>query len=179
MGYRLSRITTRTGDDGSTGLAGNIRVRKDHPRVETMGEVDELNCQIGLLLAETLPDGIRALLTRVQQHLFDLGGELAKPEFTGITEAKLAALDEAMEHHNSALPPLQEFVLPGGNRAAALAHVCRAVCRRTERHAVTLAGSEPVSPLLIQYLNRLSDLLFVLARVLNQGKEPEQWQRHK
>jgi cob(I)alamin adenosyltransferase len=177
MGNRLSKITTRTGDDGSTGLAGNVRVRKDHPRVEAMGEVDELNSQLGLLLTEQLPDEMRALLARIQHHLFDLGGELAMPAFPGITEAKLAVLDEAIERYNAALPPLKEFVLPGGRRAAALAHVCRTVCRRAERRLVTLADRETLSPLLIQYLNRLSDLLFVLARTLNQGSEPAQWQK--
>lgn len=177
MGNRLSKITTRTGDDGTTGLAGNRRVGKDDPRVECMGDVDELNSHLGLLLTEALPDEIRTVLTQIQHHLFDLGGELAMPEFAGITEAKLVMLDEAIEHYNAGLAPLKEFVLPGGSRAAALAHVCRAVCRRAERRLVSLARSEPVSPLLVQYLNRLSDLLFVLARVLNQGSEPGQWQK--
>lgn len=177
MGNRLSKITTRTGDDGTTGLADKTRVRKDHPRVEAMGDVDELNSQIGLLLTEGMPDDLRALLTQVQHHLFDLGGELAMPEFTGITEAKLAFLDEAIARHNANLPPLKEFVLPGGSRAAALAHVCRTVCRRSERRVVSLVLSQAVSPLQLQYLNRLSDLLFVLARVLNQGSEPRQWEK--
>lgn len=177
MGNRLSRITTHTGDDGSTGLADKTRVRKDHPRVEAMGEVDELNSQLGLLLTEALPDDIRALLTRIQHHLFDLGGELALPEFSGITEDKLRLLDEAIARYNAALPPLQEFVLPGGSRAAALAHVCRTVCRRAERRVVSLVLSDAVSPRQLQYLNRLSDLLFVLARTLNQGSEPEQWNK--
>lgn len=177
MGKRLSKITTRTGDDGSTGLAGQLRVRKDHPRVEAMGEVDELNSQLGLLLTEQLPDEMRALLGQIQHHLFDLGGELAMPAFSGIAKAKLAVLDEAIERYNAALPPLKEFVLPGGSRAAALAHVCRTVCRRAERRLVALADREKLSPLLIQYLNRLSDLLFVLARTLNQGSEPAQWQK--
>ncbi|MEW6132505.1 MAG: cob(I)yrinic acid a,c-diamide adenosyltransferase [Pseudomonadota bacterium] len=177
MGHRLSKITTRTGDDGSTGLADKTRVRKDHPRVEAIGEVDELNSHLGLLLTEPLPEEMRALLGRIQQHLFDLGGELAMPAFCGIAEAKLAMLDEAIERYNASLPPLKEFVLPGGSRAAALAHVCRTVCRRAERRLVALAGSERLSPLLIRYLNRLSDLLFVLARTLNQGSEPAQWQK--
>lgn len=177
MGNRLSKITTRTGDDGSTGLADKTRVRKDHPRVEAMGDVDELNSQLGLLLTEPLPEDIRALLTRIQHHLFDLGGELAMPEFTGITESKLIVLDEAIERYNAGLPALKEFVLPGGSRPAALAHVCRTVCRRAERRVVSLVLSEAVSPLHLQYLNRLSDLLFVLARVLNQGSEPGQWQK--
>ena len=177
MGNRISKITTRTGDDGTTGLADNTRVRKDHPRVEAMGEVDELNSQIGLLLIESLPDDIRALLVQIQHHLFDLGGELAMPGLSGITEEKLHLLDKAIELHNASLPPLKEFVLPGGNRAAAQSHVSRAVCRRAERRTIGLVLSGAVSPLTVQYLNRLSDLLFVLARVLNQGKEPEQWKK--
>ncbi len=177
MGNRLSKITTRTGDNGSTGLANNMRVSKDHPRIEAMGEVDELNSQLGLLLTETLPEDARLLLTQIQQHLFNLGGELAMPEFEGITADQLAALDSAITHFNAALPPLKEFVLPGGTRAAALAHICRTVCRRAERRLVSLNLSEPVSPRLLQYLNRLSDLLFVLARTFNQGREPALWDK--
>lgn len=179
MGHRLSKITTRTGDDGTTGLASNARVGKDHPRIEALGEVDELNSQLGLLLTEALPDEIRAQLTTVQHHLFDLGGELALPGFAGISEEKLGLLDEAIERHNSGLPPLKEFVLPGGTRAAAQAHVCRTVCRRAERRLVALNRTDPVSPRLVQYLNRLSDLLFVLARVLNAGQEPGQWKKSR
>ncbi len=179
MGHRLSKITTRTGDDGTTGLAGNVRVGKDHPRVEAMGDVDELNSHIGLLLTEALPDDMRALLTHIQQHLFNFGGELAMPGFSGITKDKVSLLDEAITHYNSGLAPLQEFILPGGTRAAAQAHVCRTVCRRAERRLVTLDKSESVPPLLMQYLNRLSDLLFVLARILNHGNEPELWNRKK
>ncbi len=179
MGNRLSKITTRTGDDGTTGLADNTRVGKDHPRVETMGEVDELNSHIGLLLAEALPEDMRALLTHIQQHLFNFGGELAMPGFSGITEDKVSLLDEAIAHYNAGLAPLKEFVLPGGTRAAALAHVCRTVCRRAERRLVSLNKSESVPPLLMQYLNRLSDLLFVLARVLNHGNEPDLWNKSK
>lgn len=178
MGNRLSKITTRTGDDGTTGLADNTRVSKDHPRVEALGEVDELNSHIGLLLAESsLPDDLRVLLTQVQHHLFDLGGELAMPGFDGITEDKVSLLDAAITQYNSGLAPLREFVLPGGTRAAALAHVCRTVCRRAERRLISLSKTESVSLLLVQYLNRLSDLLFVLARVLNAGKEPGQWNK--
>ena len=177
MGYRLSKITTRTGDDGTTGLAGNARVSKDHPRVETMGEVDELNSLLGLLLTETLPDEIRSLLKTIQHHLFDLGGELAMPEFAGINAEKLGLLDQAVADYNAGLPPLKDFILPGGTRASAQAHVCRTACRRAERRLVTLSKSEPVSPLLVQYLNRLSDLLFVLARVLTLGNDPGQWSK--
>jgi cob(I)alamin adenosyltransferase len=179
MGNRLSKITTRTGDDGTTGLAGNTRVLKDHPRVETMGEVDELNSHIGLLLTETLPGEIRVLLTQIQQNLFNLGGELAMPGFNGISEEKVSLLDEAIAHYNASLAPLKEFILPGGTRAAAQAHVCRTVCRRAERRLIALNRIEPVSSLLIQYLNRLSDLLFVLARVLNHGDEPGLWEKGK
>ncbi|HYP66726.1 MAG TPA: cob(I)yrinic acid a,c-diamide adenosyltransferase [Thiobacillaceae bacterium] len=167
MAKRLTRITTRTGDDGTTGLAGNIRVSKDAPRIEAMGEVDELNSQIGLLLTDNLPEPVAELLTRIQHHLFDLGAELAMPEHAGVTQAKLAALDEAVAHYNAALPPLKEFILPGGTYAAALCHVCRTVCRRAERRIVTLNQSEKRTTLLVPYLNRLSDLLFILARVLN------------
>ena len=179
MGNRLSKITTRTGDDGTTGLADNTRVGKDHPRVEAMGEVDELNSHIGLLLTEALPDDMRTLLTHIQQNLFNLGGELAMPGFNGITEDKVSLLDEAIAHYNAGLAPLKEFVLPGGTRAAAQAHICRTVCRRAERRLVTLSKSESVPPLLMQYLNRLSDLLFVLARVLNHGNEPGLWDKAK
>lgn len=179
MGHRLSKITTRTGDDGTTGLADNTRVGKDHPRVETMGEVDELNSHIGLLLTEALPDDILALLTHTQQHLLNFGGELAMPGFSGITEDKVSLLDEAIAHYNAGLAPLKEFVLPGGSRAAAQAHICRTVCRRAERRLVTLSKSESVPSLLMQYLNRLSDLLFVLARVLNHGNEPALWDKAK
>lgn len=177
MGNRLSKITTRTGDDGTTGLADKSRVSKDHPRVEAIGDIDELNSQIGLLLTEMLPKEMRDLLTQVQHHLFDLGGELAMPAFTGITQEKVLVLDDAIEKQNTSLPPLKEFVLPGGSRASSLAHVCRAVCRRAERRVVGLARNEEVSPLTVQYLNRLSDLLFVLARALNKDGEPVQWKK--
>ena len=177
MGNRLSKITTRTGDDGTTGLADNTRVSKDHPRIEAMGDVDELNSQIGLLRAETLPGELQVLLAHIQQTLFNLGGELAMPTFLGVANEHLAELDAAITQHNAALPPLREFILPGGSRAAALAHVCRTVCRRAERHLITLNRAEPVSPMLVQYLNRLSDLLFVLARALNHGQAPTLWDK--
>ncbi len=177
MAKRLTRITTRTGDDGTTGLAGNVRVRKDAPRIAAMGEVDELNSHLGLLLTGTLPEHVRTLLVGIQHHLFDLGAELAMPEHAGITEAKLAVLEEAVTHYNAGLPPLKEFILPGGSRAAALCHVCRAVCRRAERGIVTLNSSEGSSTLLVPYINRLSDLLFILARVLNReaGVDEPYW----
>ncbi|MGE0558640.1 MAG: cob(I)yrinic acid a,c-diamide adenosyltransferase [Burkholderiales bacterium] len=169
MANRLSRIVTRTGDDGTTGLASGARLAKDEPRVEALGDVDELNSSIGLLLAEALPDEIREALAGVQHDLFDLGGELSLPGHTMIAETHLARIDRLIEQFNAGLPPLKEFVLPGGARAAALAHVSRTICRRAERTLVALSGAEPVPPLTGRYLNRLSDLLFVLARVLNQS----------
>jgi cob(I)alamin adenosyltransferase len=169
LSNRLSKITTRTGDDGTTGLAGNKRVDKDDPRIEAMGDVDELNSHLGVLMAETLPGKIYALLADIQHHLFDLGAELAMPAHAGITEPKLALLDEAIVRYNADLPALKEFILPGGCRSAAQCHVCRTVCRRAERRMVSLARCETLSPLLVPYLNRLSDLLFILARVLNRG----------
>lgn len=167
MAHRLSRIATRTGDDGTTGLADGSRVDKTSPRIEAMGAADELNSVIGLLLTEPLPPAVRECLGEVQQDLFDLGGELSTPGHPVLNDAQLSALDAALERHNAALPPLREFVLPGGTRAAALAHVARTVCRRAERCVVALARAEKVTPLAQQYLNRLSDLLFVLARAAN------------
>ncbi|MCU0870573.1 MAG: cob(I)yrinic acid a,c-diamide adenosyltransferase [Burkholderiales bacterium] len=172
MGHRLSRIYTRTGDGGTTGLGDGSRVPKDHLRVAAMGDVDELNSTLGVLLCEPLPAEVATLLTEIQHDLFDLGGELSIPGWTAIGEAHLAALERALDVHNAALPPLKEFILPGGTRAAALAHVGRTVCRRAERSVVTLAAAtagdaQPLAPLLQQYLNRLSDLMFVLSRVLN------------
>lgn len=178
MANRLSKITTRTGDDGSTGLGNGSRTRKDAARVEAMGDVDELNSQLGVLLAEDLPAGISELCNGIQHDLFDLGGELSIPGYTVIGDDHLATLDAAIAHYNATLPPLREFILPAGSRAAALCHVARAVCRRAERRVVTLAQSEPLSPLALQYLNRLSDLLFILCRVLNQhtGRGDVHWQ---
>jgi cob(I)alamin adenosyltransferase len=179
MGNRLSKITTRTGDDGTTGLGDGSRVRKDDARIAAIGEVDELNSHIGVLLCETLPDDVRAALTAIQHDLFDLGGELCMPGHTIVTDEHLARLDAWLAGYNATLPPLKEFILPGGSRAAALAHVCRTVCRRAERMIVALgaaqdasAASESAAPLAQtprRYVNRLSDLLFVLARVLNRA----------
>ncbi|MBZ8139344.1 ATP:cob(I)alamin adenosyltransferase [Rubrivivax gelatinosus] len=169
MGHRLTQIATRTGDDGSTALADGRRVPKDDARVQAMGEVDELNSSLGVLLAEPLPADVRTLLVEVQHRLFDLGGELAMPGPALLEPETVAALDTALAAHNAALPPLQEFILPAGCRAAALAHVSRTVARRAERSLVTLAALEPVNAAPRQYLNRLSDLLFVLARVLNRA----------
>jgi cob(I)alamin adenosyltransferase len=169
MGNRLTRIATRTGDDGSTGLADGSRVAKSHRRVAAMGDVDELNSQLGLLLTEPLPDDARALLREVQHQLFNLGGELSLPGQALLQANAVAALDQALERHNATLPPLAEFILPGGTRSAAIAHVARTVARRAERALVALGETEDVRPEPRQYLNRLSDLLFVLARVLNRA----------
>jgi cob(I)alamin adenosyltransferase len=167
MGHRLTQIATRTGDDGSTGLGDGSRTPKDSLRVAAMGDVDELNSTLGVLLCEPLPEDVRAQLLDIQHDLFDLGGELCIPGFENIADAQVARLDALLETHNASLPRLQEFILPGGSRAAALAHVSRTVCRRAERAVVALGHAEAVRPLCRQYLNRLSDLLFVLARVLN------------
>ncbi|MBI3896870.1 MAG: cob(I)yrinic acid a,c-diamide adenosyltransferase [Gammaproteobacteria bacterium] len=174
MGYRLSKIYTRTGDDGSTGLGDGARVSKDHARVEAYGTVDELNSAIGVVLTETLPKEVCDSLTVVQHELFDLGGELCIPGRTVINEEQITRIEQTLDGLNDSLPPLKEFVLPGGNRAAALTHLARTICRRAERRVMTLARAEAVNPLALQYLNRLSDLLFVIARYLNAAaKTPE------
>jgi cob(I)alamin adenosyltransferase len=167
MGNRLSAIATRTGDDGTTGLGDGSRVRKDALRVQAMGDVDELNSTIGLLLTEVLPDEVGADLFEIQHDLFDLGGELSIPGFTLLKIEQVARLDERLAYYNEPLPPLKEFILPGGSRTAALAHVARTVCRRAERSVVTLAIDENINDAVKHYLNRLSDLLFVLSRTLN------------
>ncbi|MGQ0711714.1 MAG: cob(I)yrinic acid a,c-diamide adenosyltransferase [Rhodoferax sp.] len=167
MGNRLSQIATRTGDNGTTGLGDNTRVPKNHLRVHAMGDVDELNSHIGLLLCEDLPGAVRELLIDVQHQLFNLGGELSIPGFELLKADAVLALDEALDTHNAALPRLQEFILPAGTRAAAQAHVCRTVARRAERAVVALGQEEALKDTPRQYLNRLSDLMFVLARVLN------------
>jgi cob(I)alamin adenosyltransferase len=169
MSHRLTQIATRTGDDGSTGLGDGTRVPKDHLRVMAMGDVDELNSGIGVLLAEPLPPPVRELLGTIQHELFNLGGELSIPGYALLEPAAVLRLDEALAQHNAALPRLQEFILPAGARSAALAHVSRTVARRAERSVVALAAAEPVNETARQYLNRLSDLLFVLARVLNRA----------
>ena len=167
MGNRLSKIATRTGDDGTTGLGDGSRTSKDALRVQAMGDVDELNSEIGVLLCEDMPAEMREELITIQHDLFDLGGELCIPGFTMITETQVIRLDELLAKYNATLPPLSEFILPGGSRAAAIAHVCRTVCRRAERAIVALGKLETLNPQPRQYVNRLSDLLFVLARVLN------------
>lgn len=175
---RLSKIVTRTGDDGSTGLADGSRLPKDSARIAAIGGTDELNSHLGVLLAEPLPAEVRPELLRIQNDLFDLGAVLASPG-APFDAAKLARLDEAIARFNADLPPLKEFVLPGGTRAAALCHVARTVARRTERDYLRLMRDEAVAPDGLRYLNRLSDLLFVLSRVLNRaaGQAETLWQR--
>ena len=167
MANRLTKIYTRTGDGGETGLADGSRVAKDAPRIEAMGDIDELNSCIGVLLCEALPDDLRAGLTNIQNDLFDLGGELSVPGHAILAESHVAQLETALDAFNATLPALKDFILPGGSRAAALAHVARTVCRRAERRVITLSKSETVPALACPYLNRLSDLLFVASRVLN------------
>jgi len=167
MGNRLTQIATRTGDDGSTGLGDSTRVPKNHLRIQALGDVDELNSHIGVLLCEPMPPAVRELLIDVQHQLFTLGGELSIPGFTMLQDDALLQLDQALAEHNAALPRLAEFILPAGTRGAALAHVCRTVARRAERAVVALGADEALNPGPRRYLNRLSDLLFVLARVLN------------
>ena len=167
MGNRLTQIATRTGDSGTTGLGDNTRVSKSSLRVHALGDVDELNSNIGVLLCEDLPAGVRKLLVEIQHQLFNLGGELSIPGFELLKPEAVLALDEALADHNEALPRLKEFILPAGTRAASLAHVCRTVARRAERAVVALEGQEVLKDTPRHYLNRLSDLMFVLARVLN------------
>jgi len=169
MATRLSVITTRGGDDGTTGLGDGTRVPKDHARIAAMGDVDELNSHLGLLRCEALPAKIDALIARIQNELFDLGAELCIPGHVAVQEEHVARLDAAIVEHNAELGKLQEFILPGGCRAAALAHVARSVCRRAERRVVSLMREEEVNPVAVRYLNRLADLLFVIARHLNQA----------
>jgi len=180
MGHRLSKITTRTGDQGETGLGDGSRVPKDHPRVAALGDVDELNSALGVLLAEELPDDMRAAFSQVQQDLLDLGGELSIPGHALLKPGRIEALEKHLEAWNKPLAPLKEFILPGGSRAAAAAHLARTVCRRAERSLVALARQDKVSESARQYLNRLSDLLFVAGRILNQaaGVGDVQW-RHQ
>jgi cob(I)alamin adenosyltransferase len=180
MGNRLSKIFTRTGDKGTTGLGDGSRVAKDDARIEAIGAVDELNSLLGLLLTHDLPEPLRDDLTRIQHELFDLGGELCIPGHTLIKAEAVARLEKRIELLNEDLPPLKEFILPGGSPAAAACHIARAVCRRAERRVVTLARQATLNEHLQIYLNRLSDLLFVIARILarRDGQDEKQWQ-HK
>jgi len=181
MGHRLSKITTRTGDGGDTGLGDGSRVRKDSARVATLGEIDELNSAIGVLLAEPVPEKVRACLESIQHDLFDLGGDVSIPGRATMTREQVDRLESLVEEMNGPLPRLKEFILPGGTRAAGLAHLARAVCRRAERSLVALSSSEKVTDEGRIYLNRLSDLLFVLGRVLNRegGAGDVLWQQGK
>jgi cob(I)alamin adenosyltransferase len=181
MANRLTKIYTRTGDTGTTGLADGSRVPKDAPRIEALGAVDELNSHVGALLAETIPDEVRGWLTDVQHDLFDLGGELSSPGHTLLAAAHVQRLERTLDEVNAGLPALKDFVLPGGSRAAAQAHVARAVCRRAERRVLVLMRENALAAVVLQYLNRLSDLLFVLARELNRhaGKGDVLWQQGK
>ena len=181
MGNRLSQIATRTGDNGTTGLGNNERVSKDSSRVRAMGDVDELNSHLGVLLCEPMPETVRALLVEVQHQLFNLGGELSIPGFELLKGEAVVALDEALANFNAELPKLQEFILPAGTRAASLAHVCRTVARRAEREVVALGNAEALNDAPRQYLNRLSDLMFVLARVLNRmdGGDDVYWKSER
>jgi len=181
MGHRLSKIVTRTGDAGTTGLGDGSRIAKDSARIAAIGEVDELNSTLGLLLTEPLPAPIAACVTSVQHDLFDLGGELSVPGYSALTEAHVRRVEEAVEAFNADLDPLKEFILPGGTRAAALAHVARTVCRRAERALVRLAATDPINDAVRRYLNRLSDLMFVLARTLNRsaGRSDVLWNRDR
>lgn len=169
MGHRLSRITTRTGDAGDTGLGDGSRVPKDSARIQALGDIDELNSSLGLLLAEKMPAALKRALLQVQQDLFDLGGEVSIPGHVMVTPAQVERLEALTQAYNAKLKPLKEFILPGGTRAAAATHLARAVCRRAERSLVALGRAESVSERARQYLNRLSDLLFVLGRALNRA----------
>lgn len=182
MGHRLSRIYTRTGDDGTTGLGDGARVQKDGTRVSAYGTTDELNSVLGMLLAEEVPANVRDVLGEVQHHLFDLGGELCIPGHQAIVEGHIEWLERTLDHFNDDLPALKDFILPGGSRAAATCHLARTVCRRAERLVVTLGREESeVPPFSMRYLNRLSDLLFVLARVLarHDGGEEVLWHKDR
>ena len=179
MGNRLSKIYTRTGDDGTTGLGDGARVPKTSPRVEAMGAVDELNSVIGLLMAESLPDSIRGTLSAVQHSLFDLGGEISLPGQELVHDEQVTQIENTLDQMNEPLSPLKDFILPGGTQAAALCHQARSVCRRAERRLLVLAEQQSVSKASTKYLNRLSDLLFVMARHLNQrdGVADVLWQK--
>jgi cob(I)alamin adenosyltransferase len=169
MANRLSKIYTRTGDEGTTGLGDGSRVPKDSLRIEAIGAVDELNSALGVLLADALPPEVRADLHNIQHDLFDVGGELSIPGYTSVGPQHVTRLENELDRYNADLTPLKEFILPGGSRSAALCHIARTVCRRAERRVISLAGAETLSPSLQRYLNRLSDLLFVLCRVLNRA----------
>ena len=181
MSNRLTQIATRTGDAGTTGLGDNQRVSKNSLRVHAMGDVNELNSSIGVLLCEEMPQDVRDVLVEIQHQLFNLGGELSIPGFELLKAEAVLQLDEALERYNADLPRLKEFILPAGNRSAALSHVCRTVARRAERAVVALGNEEALKDAPRQYLNRLSDLMFVLARVLNRqdGGDDVYWKSER
>ena len=181
MGNRLSKIATRTGDNGTTGLGDGSRTSKDSLRVHAMGDVDELNSHVGLLLCEDLPSALREELISIQHDLFDLGGELCIPGYKIISEQQVARLDTLLEKYNADLPSLKDFILPAGSRAASQAHVCRTVCRRAERAIVALGQADSINENPRHYMNRLSDLLFVLSRVLNRhaGGSDVLWEKDR
>ena len=180
-GNRLSKIVTRTGDAGTTGLGDGSRTTKDSLRIDAIGEVDELNSGLGVLLCEEMPEQIRAALLDVQNDLFDLGGELCLPGMNVMKDVQVARLEQLADDFNADLPMLKEFILPGGTRAASLAHLSRTVCRRAERAMVRLHNAEPLSEAARRYINRLSDLLFILGRALNRagGRGDVLWQKGK
>ena len=178
MGNRLSRIYTRTGDDGTTGLADGGRVAKDSLRVASMGDLDELNAHLGAVLVHSLPEPVREVLVDAQHALFDIGAELAMPAASIVDDPRVEAIEAALDALNADLPPLKEFILPGGGAGAGAAHIARAVCRRAERGLVALAGAEPVNEASRRYVNRLSDYLFVVARVLARSEAGEVYWRH-
>ena len=180
MANRLSKIYTKTGDKGTTGLGDGTRVAKDSLRVVAMGDVDELNSVIGLLLTEPVSSKIRDCLTRVQHDLFDMGGEICMPGYAMIKLERVSALENILDEWNDTLPPLKEFILPGGSRAASYCHLARTVCRRAERQLTTLNSHEKITEISLQYINRLSDLLFVLCRILNKevGVPDVLWQNN-
>lgn len=181
MADRLTSIVTKTGDAGTTSLGDGSRIAKNDARIEAIGQVDELNSFIGLLACEPLPNGVPSALERIQHHLFDLGSELCVPGYTALSESHVTFLETEIEHSLAELPPLKEFILPGGTRPASLAHVCRSICRRAERSLVTLDQREPLNDIGRQYLNRLSDYFFMLARILNKeaGRQDIFWQKEK
>lgn len=181
MGNRLSKIYTKTGDDGTTGLGDGSRIAKNHPRAEAMGTVDELNCQMGMLMAQLAEDDeLQPILERIQHDLFDLGGELAVPGYELIKPERVTALEECLDQYNEDLPALKNFILPGGSPNAAQAHLARAICRRAERCLVALHQEEPITESARLYINRLSDLMFVFARVLSRrdGGTEVLWKQH-
>ena len=181
MGHRLTKIYTRTGDDGTTGLADGSRIDKDHPRLEAMGDLDELNCVVGMILTHQLPDAVRRGLVGVQHLLFDIGAELSLPGHRAVSITMVTDLESLLDSLNADLPPLKEFILPGGNPAAASCHLARAICRRAERHLIRLNRDETISDQTLAYINRLSDLLFVIARLLARETDLNevQWQSVK